>query len=166
MVQPFKDKSNRRVVLALYALMFLPGLWAGLVLGLAFIETPLKFQAPGMTTPLALGVGRLVFWALNICELILCGVLLGSCWIVRQKLDTTIHYVVVAMLILIVILQTTVLLPTLRVRTDSIIAGQAVGSSTLHMLYAVIEACKFPLLLAIFIFAVGWHAKHVGKRVT
>lgn len=47
----------------------LPFLWAGLVLGLSFIETPLKFRAPGITRELGLGIGSLVFTTLNRIEL-------------------------------------------------------------------------------------------------
>ncbi|WP_205759939.1 hypothetical protein [Arthrobacter sp. PAMC25564] len=46
-------------------------LWLGLVAAISFIETPLKFRAPGMTVPLAVGIGRLVFRALNWAELVL-----------------------------------------------------------------------------------------------
>ena len=35
-------------------------IWFGLTFGLSFIETPLKFQAPGVTLEIALGIGRLV----------------------------------------------------------------------------------------------------------
>ena len=35
------------------------------------METPLKFRAPGMTRALGLGVGRLVFRALNGAEIVL-----------------------------------------------------------------------------------------------
>lgn len=38
-----------------------PALWLGLVIGISFIEAPLKFTALGITIPLGLGIGRLVF---------------------------------------------------------------------------------------------------------
>ena len=38
--------------------------WFGLVLGISFLEAPLKFRAPGVTTQLGLGIGRVVFAAL------------------------------------------------------------------------------------------------------
>lgn len=40
-------------------------IWLGMVLAISFLETPLKFRAPGITLPLGLGIGRLVFRALN-----------------------------------------------------------------------------------------------------
>ena len=39
--------------------------WLGMVLAISFIEAPLKFRAPGVTLQIGLGIGRLVFRALN-----------------------------------------------------------------------------------------------------
>ncbi len=50
--------------------------WLGMVLAISFIEAPLKFRAPGVTLQIGLGIGRLVFRALNGVEL-----LLASCWL-------------------------------------------------------------------------------------
>jgi hypothetical protein len=46
-------------------------LWLGMVLAISFLEAPLKFRAPGVTLALGLGIGRLVFTALNRAELVL-----------------------------------------------------------------------------------------------
>ena len=43
--------------------------WLGMVLAISFLEAPLKFRAPGVTLQLGLGIGRLVFRALNACGL-------------------------------------------------------------------------------------------------
>ena len=48
-----------------------PLVWLGMVLGISVLETPLKFRAPGITRALGLGIGRLVFRALNLTELVL-----------------------------------------------------------------------------------------------
>ena len=50
--------------------------WLGMVLAISFLETPLKFRAPGVTVPIGLGIGRLVFRALNIAEAVFAAVLL------------------------------------------------------------------------------------------
>jgi hypothetical protein len=50
--------------------------WLGMVLGISFIEAPVKFRAPGVTTQIGLGIGRLVFRVLNAAEAILAVVLL------------------------------------------------------------------------------------------
>jgi uncharacterized protein (DUF697 family) len=63
----------------------LPFVWLGLILGISVIETPLKFQAPGITTALGLGIGRLVFHALNLVELVIACVL--AIVVARQARD-------------------------------------------------------------------------------
>ena len=71
-------------LLPLFAIA-LPFLWAGLVLGLSFIETPLKFTAPGITLPLGLGIGW-VWGAFGVLMAVRAAVLLlrfrGDVWLV------------------------------------------------------------------------------------
>lgn len=71
--------------LRIAARLVLPALWLGLIIGISLIEAPLKFQAPGITIPLGLGIGRLVFTAMNIVELVLAGLLVLS--LVGQRVD-------------------------------------------------------------------------------
>lgn len=52
--------------------------WLGMVLAISFIEAPLKFRAPGVTLEVGLGIGRLVFRALNTVEVILAVILLAA----------------------------------------------------------------------------------------
>ena len=42
--------------------------WLGMVLAISFLEAPLKFRAPNVTLQIGLGIGRLVFRALNTVE--------------------------------------------------------------------------------------------------
>ena len=52
--------------------------WLGMVLAISFLETPLKFRAPGITVALGLGIGRLVFRALNTVEVVLVAALITA----------------------------------------------------------------------------------------
>jgi hypothetical protein len=61
--------------LLLIAALFL---WAGLVAGISFLEAPLKFTVPHITVALGVGIGRVVFHALNKVEIILCALAVGS----------------------------------------------------------------------------------------
>ena len=61
-------------------LILLPGVWLGFVLGISFLEAPLKFRAPGITRELGLGIGKLVFGALNKVELVLATFLALVSW--------------------------------------------------------------------------------------
>ena len=46
-------------------------IWLGFVGAISFMEAWIKFQAPGVTLPVGLGIGRLVFAALNKVEWVL-----------------------------------------------------------------------------------------------
>jgi hypothetical protein len=50
--------------------------WLGMVLAISFLEAPLKFRAPNVTLQIGLGIGRLVFRALNTVEVVLAVVIL------------------------------------------------------------------------------------------
>ena len=52
--------------------------WLGMVLAVSCLETPLKFRAPGITLPLGVGIGRLVFRALNTVEVVLAAALITA----------------------------------------------------------------------------------------
>ena len=58
----------------------IPFVWLGFVCAISFMEAPLKFQAPNITIPLGLGIGYLVFHALNKVEIVLCLLLAISFW--------------------------------------------------------------------------------------
>jgi hypothetical protein len=126
----------------------LPFLWLGLVLGISVIETPLKFQAPGITTPLGLGIGRLVFRALNAVELVIACVL--AVVVVRQARDWPLA--LLAMVVVILLIQTFWLRPLLDARALRVIAGEDVAASSLHVAYIALEGVKLvalPLLGAV-----------------
>lgn len=46
--------------------LLLPAFLLGAIIAISFLEAPLKFLAPGVTIPIGLGIGRLVFTALNV----------------------------------------------------------------------------------------------------
>ena len=55
--------------------LVIPAIWLGMIIAISFLETPLKFQAPGITLELGLGIGRLVFFAMNMTALVLVTIL-------------------------------------------------------------------------------------------
>ena len=48
--------------------------WLGMALAISFLEVPLKFRAPGVTMPIGLGIGRIVFRALKLVETVLAAI--------------------------------------------------------------------------------------------
>jgi hypothetical protein len=127
-------------------LLAVPFTWFGLVLGISVLETPLKFRAPGMTLALGLGVGRLVFRALNAAELVLAAVLTVSLVSVAPDVLTT---TLVAAVWLLLVVQVFGLRPALDSRVQVIIDGGTPPRSRLHRLYIVLEGIKLLALPAL-----------------
>jgi len=116
-----------------------PFVWFGLVLGISVLETPLKFRAPGMTLALGLGVGRLVFRALNAAELVLAAVFTVSIVGVAPGVLTT---TLVAIVWLLLVVQVFGLRPALDRRVQVIVDGGTPSRSRLHHWYVALEGIK------------------------
>src|SRR3954463_7744452 len=115
-----------------------------MVLAISFIETPLKFRAPGVTLQIGLGIGRLVFRALNACELVLGAALLGSFAVHRP---TTGVALAAAVSILPLVAQVLVVRPRLSRRSDAVLAGGEGPRSRAHWAYVGLETVKVIALL-------------------
>ncbi|MGW0038333.1 hypothetical protein [Gordonia sp. NPDC003376] len=126
-------------------------LWLGMVFAISFIEAPLKFRAPGITIPLGLGIGRLVFRALNAAEVVWAVVLVvcaaAGGWIRDAQ---GILVIVVAVLLAI---QVGGVRPMLNRRSDAVLAaGDAYVDgprSHTHLVYVALEVVKVGVLIAI-----------------
>ena len=127
-----------------------PFIWLGMVLAISFLETPLKFRAPGITVPLGLGIGRLVFRALNAVELGLAVALTAALTaaMFADQAGGSGRVVLGALIALWAVLvgQVVVLRPRLDRRTRRILAGQTPPRSHLHLTYITLEAAKVALL--------------------
>ncbi|TQF65371.1 hypothetical protein FK531_21975 [Rhodococcus spelaei] len=130
---------------ARYLLLFLPMLWLGMVLAISFVETPLKFRAPGVTLASGLGIGRLVFRALNTLEAVLAVVLLVACAIVGPGVAS---WVLVASVAVVLAVQVLVVRPPLTRRSNRILAGEQAPRSRMHYAYVALELVKVVLLIA------------------
>jgi len=119
-------------------------IWCGLLLGISFMEAPLKFQAPNITLELGLGIGQLVFGALNKMELVLAVLIGASLWMTRPSKGIGIAYGIV---IAILLAQTFVLLPFLSERIVMIQSGQTPPDSPMHWYYVAAEVVKLCLLM-------------------
>lgn len=121
-----------------------PFTWLGMVLAISFLETPLKFRAPGITVPLGLGIGRLVFRALAIAELALAVALTAA-----VALDGRVGVgavVVIGLLWVVLAAQVAVLRPRLDRRARFIVAGGSPPRSRLHLVHVAFEVVKVVLL--------------------
>lgn len=119
--------------------------WLGMVIAISFLEAPLKFRAPGITVPLGLGIGRLVFRALNIAEAVLA--LFALAGLALAAWPAAGFWSLAAILILVV--QLAVVRPVLQRRSNRVLAGETSGKrSRMHRVYPALEAFKVVALLA------------------
>lgn len=126
-------------------------LWLGMVAAISFIEAPLKFQAPGITIPLGLGIGRLVFMALNATEgVVLLAVTLLNFWPRAARLPKR-RIGWWAALALVFVLKIAVVRPPLNARTDLVLAGANPGESLWHYVYIACDVVTMVLLLILAI---------------
>jgi hypothetical protein len=118
--------------------------WLGMVLAISFLEAPLKFRAPGITVPLGLGIGRLVFRALNTAEL-----LLGLAVLVALSIKAPPAPVVVAILTAVaaLMIQVFAVRRWLNRRSDEVLAGAEGSRSRGHYVYIALEVVKVIALL-------------------
>jgi hypothetical protein len=125
-------------------------LWLGMVLAISFLEAPLKFRAPGVTVPIGLGIGRLVFRALNGVEAVLAVVLVGA--VIAGALGTGVVLgAVIAVAVLVV--QLAAIRPVLNRRSDRVLAGADLPRSRAHLGYIAAEVIKVAALVVTGILA-------------
>ncbi len=130
-------------------------LWIGFICAISFMEAWLKFSAPGVTIAIGLGIGRLVFNALNKVEWVFCIAILISYLSSRRDLFVikNLFYTVPFALLLV---QTFWLLPALDVRAEMYINQETMAPSNLHLYYVAMEIIKVSCLT---LFGIGLFKK-------
>ena len=144
--------------IALLVQRILPPIWLGMNCAIA-MEAQLKFQAPGITRELGLGIGKIVFTALNRIELALGGLLLVAFFAstaVRKA------QMIFGAILLILLVQTFWLMPNLIERIDLITAGNPPPDSSAHLLYIAFETGKIILLFALSVI-LNWQSVNAHK---
>lgn len=121
-------------------------IWLGMVLAISFLEAPLKFRAPGVDIPTGLGIGRVVFRALNRVEIVLALIVLVA---LVTGSPTGPAAALTAALLIILAGQLIAIRPRLNRRSDRILAGQQPSRSSLHLYYVGLEAAKVLTLAAL-----------------
>ena len=117
--------------------------WLGMVLAISFLEAPLKFRAPNVTLQIGLGIGRLVFRALNTVEVGFAVVLLAAVSTVCAGEQTPVGAVVAFSVVFAVLaIQLIAVRPRLTRRSDEVLAGADVPRSLGHYVYIGLEAAK------------------------
>jgi len=122
--------------------------WFGMVMAISFLEAPLKFRAPGVTIPIGLGIGRIVFRALNIVEAVLAVAVVVT--VATGDPDTAV-VVLTAATAAVLAVQLVAVRPRLTKRSNAVLAGEdpAQRRSTAHLYYVALEIVKVLALLAL-----------------
>lgn len=121
-------------------------LWVGFVCAISFMEAWLKFKAPGITIPLGLGIGRLVFGALNKIEWVFALAILANLIFIKGN-GFSWSYLGFFIPLLLLIIQSFWLLPALDARAEMHISGVTPPASYLHFYYVGMELVKVTALL-------------------
>ncbi len=119
--------------------------WVGFVSAISFMEAWLKFRAPGVTLPIGLSIGRLIFSGLNKVEWFFGLASMLLLFLTNRFGDSSAYFLFIPILIL--LLQTVWLLPAMNKRVNLIMAGNELPKSTLHFYYIGAELVKVVLLL-------------------
>ncbi len=126
--------------------LLLSTLWVGVLIGVSFIATPVKFRSAGLKRPVALDVGRVTFQLLSRIEWMFAVLLVALCvgtdrvnWRLSLAVATTGA----------VALQSLWLLPALNRRVRVVVSGGVLLPSPIHRIYAVAESAKLLMLLTL-----------------
>ena len=123
--------------------------WLGMVLAISFLEAPLKFRAPGITIPLGLGIGRLVFRALNTSEAVLGSVAAIALF---GHVPPVAAVAAFSCAVLVLAVQVLGVRPALTRRSDEVLSAAGAGEvpaerSSAHVVYVGLEVVKVVSLL-------------------
>ncbi|MCV7076572.1 hypothetical protein [Mycobacterium szulgai] len=123
--------------------------WLGMVLAISFVEAPLKFRAPNVTLQIGLGIGRLVFRALNTVEVGFALVILA----LAASGPTAVRiFVALGVALAALAIQLIAVRPSLTRRSDQVLAGLESPRSRGHYAYVALEVVKVIALVVAGIF--------------
>jgi len=121
------------------------GVWLGMVLAISFLEAPLKFRAPGITLALGLGIGRLVFAALNRVEVVLAAVVILGATFGQHPASLV---VAVAVAVVALAAQLLFVRPFLVRRSNRVLNGEQGPRPRAHHAYVALEVVKVLALIS------------------
>lgn len=140
------------------ALLFV---WAGLLLGVSFVATPAKFMAPSLPMTQALDVGRWTFHVLAWIEwgfVVVTALLIAIAWR-RDRAVIGPSAGLVAVVAVVLAVESLALRPALDARVLRIMAGESVPPSSMHNVYIGLEVLRLALILAAGVAAI----RRVGR---
>lgn len=122
-------------------------IWLGMLIGVSFLATPVKFVVADLSLPVALQVGQATFHLFAKVEWALTTALIGAsalAWRTRPVV-----MVITLMIAGVVLVQALWLLPALDARVSEIVAGGSPAPSAHHAFYAGLEVAKALILMLV-----------------
>lgn len=119
-------------------------LWAGMILGISFLESWAKFQAPSLSKAIGLDVGRTVFTFFHKAQ---CALLIILILINLFAKVTFINDLPLGILTAVFALQLAWVFPILNQRVNVILSGGNPPHSHAHTIYGLFEVAKFLVLI-------------------
>ncbi len=119
-------------------------LWAGIVVGISFIEAPVKFHAPTLTRAAALDVGRTVFQASQWVQAVFAVLAVGAALFGRVPRPA---WLCLAVGVGALVVQMEWLFPLLAARTEAILSGAVPTGPNPHRAYGLLEVFKVLALI-------------------
>lgn len=121
-------------------------LWAGMVLGISFLESWVKFKTPTLGKLVGLEVGRTVFRSFQQVQIVFL-ILIITLYVLHAH--TVLDSVLFGALISVTILQIFWVFPILCQRIDDLATDKKLPHSYDHTVYGIGEIIKFIVLLVI-----------------
>lgn len=140
-----KTSTKNPFVLMLFSLLM------GVFVTVSFLETPLKFQVPGITLPVALELGKLMFGISTQIQCVFLLLIVGI-MVFNRKSFKKIDFIVIGALFFLIIIQKFWMLPVLDARADLLSLGKPVSPSELHNYFIYSEVAKTILLIIAIVF--------------
>lgn len=122
--------------------------WCGLIIGVSFIATPVKFTAPLIDFKEALDLGRVTFGLFGPIELALSLCLFVAAVMASFPRWTALLPLLAAFCLMLTLNENLWLRPLLDERLLAVLADRPLPESHLHLIYVLFQALKLPLLLA------------------
>jgi hypothetical protein len=138
-----RNPADRRGTIAV---LLAATLWLGMLIGVSFIATPVKFTAPTLSLSVALDVGRVTFGLFAKVEWLAAAALLVSVFSARRG---PVLLALTLALAAIVTAEGAWLLPVLTTRIEAVIDGAPMTPSSHHAFYVLLEAAKAVCLVAV-----------------
>lgn len=132
--------SKNPIVLTLLCLM------TGIFITVSFLETLLKFQVTGMTLPVALELGMLMFGVSTKIQCVFLILIMLGMLISRKKYTGT-DFIIIALVFTVLLLEKFWMLPVLDERAHLLSAGKSVSPSEMHNYFIYAESAKALFLI-------------------